>query len=439
MTPGPVVEYIARDQHTLLGRYSVERFSAMLVLLLVSVTVLYLTVSERGRLRHRVIRVVVIAIGVAAAVITGEVISRAMAPDALYVVHDNFRNRPPHYQAQYVFQDKPFVSRSYPKVQPGYPPVSITLKADGRGFRNPESVDQAEVVFIGDSFTEGPEVAREQLWTTRFGDETGLTIYNLGTSGENPGGYVPKLTTFGLSLKPRAVVIMIYEGNDFRGHRTSKDRSIVKRSQLRLRLKQLLVETLGPINTDGTFPRAEIIDWLPLAVPAGANAAYYVFKPRNIGELYRTEQEFHEQRGWKQARGAIEGASEITKQNHIRLLVMYAPSKVHVLLPLVIDSLDPDKVLEFAKLHRSRLPTGKKDVQDGRLFLSEFAQNLDVQENAVKELCEELGIEFVSLTEILRQAISRGQQAYYTYDQHWTPDGHKLVARTLIDYWAQHP
>lgn len=436
VVPGPVVQYIARDKHTLLGYYSVERFSAMLVLLLVSIVLVYLMFGKGGELRYRVIRVLVILIGIAGAVVAGELVLRAVAPEPLYVIKENFRSRPPHYQAEYVFHDKPAGRRSYPDLKSGYSPVSIRLETDEHGFRNPEGITRADVVFIGDSFTEGPEVAREQMWTSIFGEETGLTAYNLGTSGANPGDYAPKLEKIGLAMKPRAVVIMVYEGNDFRGHDVGKPTS--EKSLLRLRLKKFLIDTLGPINADAPIRRGEIIDWLPLAVK-GVNTTYYTFKPRNIGELYWAKDEFYVQRGWIQARQALEAASQIAKKNGIRLLVMYAPSKVHVALPLVIDDLHPDKVLEFAKLHRSKLPAKKRDMKDAWLFLQEFAQNIDVQQNAVQDLCAQLQVEFISLTKVLRQGMSEGLQTYYTYDQHWTPVGHKVVARKLIDYWARHP
>ena len=43
-------------------------------------------------------------------------------------------------------------------------------------------------------------------------------------------------------------------------------------------------------------------------------------------------------------------------------------------------------------------------------------------------------IEFVSLTQPLRKGISSGEQAYFTFDQHWTPVGQEIVAEVLNNY-----
>jgi hypothetical protein len=59
---------------------------------------------------------------------------------------------------------------------------------------------------------------------------------------------------------------------------------------------------------------------------------------------------------------------------------------------------------------------------------------LGVKESAIEEFCRQQSIEFVSLTEPLRRKISEGQQAYFTYDQHWTPIGHEVAADTLYLY-----
>jgi hypothetical protein len=59
---------------------------------------------------------------------------------------------------------------------------------------------------------------------------------------------------------------------------------------------------------------------------------------------------------------------------------------------------------------------------------------LNVQESAVRDFCRTESIEFISLTEPLRRIIARGVQAYFTYDQHWTPLGHQIVAETISRY-----
>ncbi|MEA2082846.1 MAG: hypothetical protein U9O82_01115 [Thermodesulfobacteriota bacterium] len=63
--------------------------------------------------------------------------------------------------------------------------------------------------------------------------------------------------------------------------------------------------------------------------------------------------------------------------------------------------------------------------------------NMDAQEEAVKELCKQESIEFISLTDELRRTIRKGNQAYYTYDMHWSPVGHRVVAETVYRYLGE--
>ena len=53
------------------------------------------------------------------------------------------------------------------------------------------------------------------------------------------------------------------------------------------------------------------------------------------------------------------------------------------------------------------------------------------------EWCRRQSIPFVSLTGPLREAVSNGKQVYLTYDQHWTPVGHEVVAQAVHRYLAE--
>ncbi|NLH16812.1 MAG: hypothetical protein GX455_09550 [Phycisphaerae bacterium] len=51
----------------------------------------------------------------------------------------------------------------------------------------------------------------------------------------------------------------------------------------------------------------------------------------------------------------------------------------------------------------------------------------------MKNYCRGKGIEFISLTEPLREAILAGKRAYFAYDQHISPEGHQIVAEQLAE------
>ncbi|MFQ5415259.1 MAG: hypothetical protein ACE5E6_12450, partial [Phycisphaerae bacterium] len=54
-------------------------------------------------------------------------------------------------------------------------------------------------------------------------------------------------------------------------------------------------------------------------------------------------------------------------------------------------------------------------------------------ESVVDAWCAEHAIPFLSATPALQQAAAAGRQVYYTYDQHWSPDGHEVVASLVAD------
>jgi hypothetical protein len=104
-------------------------------------------------------------------------------------------------------------------------PADVTTGAvlerqmDGAGFLNPATGSgrtSADVIMIGDSFTAGPLVAPKDTFTAQIEQQTGLMLYNLGVGGLGPYAELVLLRKFGLALKPRIVVMNIYEGNDLR-------------------------------------------------------------------------------------------------------------------------------------------------------------------------------------------------------------------------------
>ncbi|MEZ5436162.1 MAG: hypothetical protein R3E67_06415 [Pseudomonadales bacterium] len=106
--------------------------------------------------------------------------------------------------------------RSYPDAPAGYPEFPLVLTSDSRGYRNTDNLQQYDVVAVGDSFVAGSHVSDEQAWVALLRKSTGQTIYNTGVSGTNPLTYLNNFITVGRAFKPKTVLLMLYEGNDFR-------------------------------------------------------------------------------------------------------------------------------------------------------------------------------------------------------------------------------
>jgi hypothetical protein len=234
---------------------------------------------------------------------------------------------------------------------------------------------------------------------------------------------------------------MIYEGNDFRSTKTDEKR---RRPSLSTRFKEymdrspvigavdkLLIDTFGSINSDGRLEGAGKIDWLPLAIPQGPGARYYAFEPKQLRDLYESRDEFEADKHWLNPKGQIHEMSRLCRDTGYQFILVFAPTKAHVTLPVAADELVPEKVRAFTAI------SYKDELPEPGEFLRNLLKNADAREEVVGEWCRRQSIPFVSLTASLRGAISQGKQVYFTYDQHWTPDGHEVVAQTVHRYLVE--
>ena len=442
LVPSNVAWQIARDRQTVLGLYSLEKFSAQVGLLLASVPALCILFAPADRRRRRGLAVAAVLLVLLPGLVAVDLIARATRRGR-YVEDATSYHRPAHYSTRTVFVDEPGARRTYPNLAPGHPPVDCRFTCDARGFRNAQALEACDAVAIGDSFVEGSGVSDEHPWCVVLAARTKLAVYNAGMSGGNSHDYLLNLENVGLELRPRLAMVMVYEGNDFRGTGIAKDRDeredSVSRSRIGLFFKtspvllagrSLVERYLAPINTRGWVSNAQALDLMPLLIgPAGAQRPY-AFDPKDVLFFNRSSQEFAGSRGFQDTGQAIREMAAACRTRGSRLVIIYAPSKPRVLVPL-IPSERAAKLRDFLSLVKRGLPPADE-------LLATLKDRLDVPEQAVTELCRREGVDFVSLTAALREATVRGQQAYYSYDQHWTPEGHKIVAETIADHLRRH-
>lgn len=441
LVPSDVVDEIARQRHVMLGRYSRTHFAWNVGVLLISVVSFYIDWSTGATYKRRWFQVMATLVFLTPSLAVLDFVLRR--PDVEHYVRDSLAyHRPPRAVFHQVFIDRPEARRSYPHAPPGYGTVDCTLHTDRRGYRNQSNSETYDIIVLGDSFAEGSSVSDEHPWPVRLASQAGLTVYNLGMSGYDPLHYLGSLKEVGLALKPRVVLCMVYEGNDFRSTKTDEKR---KHPSLYMRIEEyfgrspvigaidkLLIETFGSINSDGALQDAGKIDWLPLAIPEGPNARYYAFEPKQLRDLYESREEFESDKHWLNPQGQIGEMDKLCREAGCRLVVVFAPTKAHVTLPIVADLLVPEKVRAFTAI------SYKDELSESREFLRNLLENADARQEVVSEWCRRQGIPIVSLTGALRKAAANGRQVYFTYDQHWTPDGHEVVAQTVHQYLVEH-
>lgn len=452
-----VARLVADQEHVLLGRYSVDHFSLLFFLTPVLLFAAWLQVRRPSNDRTRAFKVGAILVAVGLALTVVEVIGRLTADPRYqqkYVVASDeiggedrtttlpVRHRPPNVRYRVHYIDEPPARRSYPVTPPGFATEEIVLTSDANGFRNQTVPATCDILAVGDSFVEGSRVGDDECWPALVAAATGRSVYNLGMSGSSPVQYRANFEHVGRSMKPRIVLLMLYEGNDLRGGDEEGDdapardlgRRIgreIKNSPIVRAVKQTFIGVFGGLNASSDFRGSDTLRWMPIAIPAADGSTYHVaFKPKRMLYLDKTEDEVRGMEDWNAAQEAIRAIHAACRADGARLIVVYAPSAPHVVLPIVRERLDATLLHAFASLDEEDLPPPNE-------FMTRLFDRLGNTERVVQAFCDGEGIEFLSATEPLRQAARAGNQVYYTYDQHWTRLGHEVVGTVVARYLAE--
>lgn len=426
---------VAQTRDVLLGRYAVGQLTTLLTVALLSIPGLILIWAPRPRRKKRAIQLAALIVSVVVTFIAFDGLLRLMRP-ARYVVTGAIRHRRPNHVFKGVTHDVPKAAFSYPNPRGGYPDIPYTLTTDDRGFRNAATLDRADVVVLGDSYAEGSESSDEHAWPVLLAQRTGLSVCSLAMAGGEPQSYLAALAQIGLKLHPQIVIVMLYEGNDFRAAKAKRDvtlsrrfRNYRKRSPLRAALKQAMIRGLGPVGVEriDSVPRDHAlwpVAWLPLAVGDGDETKYYALEWKRFAANLATREAFGRSAGFKATADALIDMKALCDAQGIRLIVAYAPDKPHITLSVAADRLDAEQIHAFLALKMNDPPGADR-------VLGALKQGCEAREAVLADFCRDAGIEFHSPTKALRDRMAAGTQVYFTYDQHWTPEGNQVVADSL--------
>ncbi|HEY9036218.1 MAG TPA: SGNH/GDSL hydrolase family protein [Pseudomonadales bacterium] len=450
-----VIDLIVRQREVLLGRYSQGHFGALLfltALLLMQGVLLLVPMKSRG---DRVFASIMVPVSTGLALflvllVTGwmsqpRYVEKAASDETgKHQLQGLVRHRPANEYYELNWTDEPELPRSYPGRPGGYGTLPIILTSDRYGYRNPgELLESYPIVAVGDSFAAGSHVSDEQAWTVLLSNALHEPIYNLGVSGSSPRVYLNNYVVLGQRFNPKTVLFMLYEGNDFRYEappkmdaKTGEQQKtlgqrievLTKASPVTRGLRRLSSEVLQPWGADKPVPDyEEKMGWMPVRLATPMGDQYYSFPPKRLKYLNVTAEQFAQSPDWTSVRDVLLEMKALTEESGARLVIVYAPSTPHVVLPLVESSVPADQLHRFMLYETDRVPAA--DTLKAEVFA-----RLDNQESVVRDFCREQGLAFVSTTVPLRDAMQRGEQVYYSYDQHWTPQGNAVVASVLEQF-----
>ena len=115
----------------------------------------------------------------------------------------------------------------------------------------------------------------------------------------------------------------------------------------------------------------------------------------------------------------------------MKTLLLFLFKFLALTIPLAADRLPAEHVRTFTKYKY------KHDLPEPAQFMTELLGRVETRENVVRDWCERESIPFIGITDALRRAITEGKQAYFSYDQHWTPIGHDVVAEIIAQRLLQ--
>lgn len=465
---GDVIDMIIRQKEIVLGRYSRGHFSALFILSLLLLGMAALCFSRLKTFGEMLGVFLLVTMSTVLSIFV-LVIASGWVLNPRYVeqvieqgegeerISGLVRHRPPNEFYRLMQVDKPEQARSYPNAPAGYPSFELTLTTDAHGFRNGAVGDallsQYDIVVTGDSFVAGSHVSDEQAWTYLLQQKTNKNIYNLGVSGSDPGNYYNNFILLGNQYRPKLLLFMLYEGNDFKKltplvtmgeekssalkpHKntkslTAKLAGLAESSPVTKGLHRFSAEVLETARSNAPVPGyAETVGFMPIKVSTGDRPHYYGFEPRRLTYLYEEKEVFRQSKSWQGVADIMQRLVEMGEQEGFSVLFLYAPSTPHVVMPLVKESIPAKQLHDFAAFEEDHLPdpeTFKKNVFDW----------MDNEQNVFLEHCATHDMNCLALTEALQQATTKGEQVYYSYDQHWTPAGNRVVAETVATYLAR--
>ncbi|WP_170399588.1 alginate O-acetyltransferase AlgX-related protein [Ruegeria arenilitoris] len=281
-------------------------------------------------------------------------------------------------------------------------------KYDQHGFRNSTSIADPDLLLVGDSFIEGYKVDQGVTVTEQIMQGSEYTAISIAQSDYSLYHGLSAMLHHLDDYSPKVVVWFLFEGNDLPYFPISHEEFILRNAHLAepARFSQrsffnnlsfslaswssLAARTLQRGNyamtRSGHFHDAA---WSP------ETAMYFDYAPPERVEArlpYLKE--------------LVLQGDALVRQNGSRLLVAHIPMKIDVYRDLLAFP-DDSIVQDWAPL--------------------ELAAKLQTW-------ADENGIEYMDLTPALQQAAADGTLVYFLDDAHWTPEGHQVVAHTVIDH-----
>ena len=329
----------------------------------------------------------------------------------------------------------PVLGRTIAPGSPGF---------DKWGFRNPTVPESVDVLALGDSHTFGNTAKMDEAWPSVVHRQTGLTVYNMGLGGYGPNQYYQLLTTRGVSLHPKRVVLGLYMGDDFE-NAFSTTYGLDHWASLRTgRWGKVEADIWGDAEPPGTFKvfrnwlsRNSMIYRLAVHGPAlralkgslqtklanaAADPSVTTFESSD-GTIQEAFRPIRIAAGLDQGRAEVKEGMRLTF--HFLREMNLACRKSGCEFSVVII---PTKETVFATYLQSDPKLNLKDVIDSLIT------NEQIATTALERFLDEAGIPYTLALPALRERVT--EQLYYRgpADMHPGPNGYRVIGETVARF-----
>ena len=299
------------------------------------------------------------------------------------------------------------------------------VRADDHGFVGNESPwrDHYDIVITGDSFTGN---FAPVWWIDLLGQQTGMSVLNLGMEGWGPLSQVEAVRQYGLDKSPRWVVMTYFEGNDLFevGEYTRRRESGLDWRTYQLHLvsppERLIMPHMLRFWAESLWhmvdPEPKICRF-PMTVSTNVHRFETVFFHTHIAQLSWSRERILASWEWQRATQAILALRDEVEAQGARFLLVFVPAKEHLYWSRIWDPVDIGHFLELT------VPL---------LSYQEFTEIVDDQMELVEEFAAANNIRLLNLTgEMWRRTMLEGIEFYNYSDPHWNEAGNRLVAQLI--------
>lgn len=354
------------------------------------------------RSRTRLVRLILLGFSLVFSLLVAELAIRRVRPQAVMTVTPG------------LYQPDP--PRRY-RIAPGFEGrITNQAEFDTHVLTNQEGMRGAEraakpagflrVLALGDSFTFGVGAGETDTWPARLERTMGnVQVLNAGAPGFGVPDEVAWFEAHGVDLQPDVVVVAVFLANDLQDASPDQPKVAVVDGSL-----------VVPGETGGLrrwlYYHSHLFRLLKSSVLEGRVRSLLGLKEPWAKRELRAELSLY---GPALPEEMRKGA-EATEAAVARLASRGVPA-VAVLIPS-LPQVDPGRWT--ALLDQFGLdPAGYDPRRPNRLF---------------REIFERHGVPVLDLTDTFAAAVQQEQQIYYPIDQHLTPAGYDLMARTIGDF-----